>query len=208
MSRNVSSIEEMATEANALFDSLAKESDRGLALFAVEFLSDALGARLLESWKNRDEVPRQLFKYALRDFSPRIDLAYSEGLIDATNRDDFQRVQKIRNEFAHSRRPLAFTDGKIPGLCGELRAWRIWSEGKFTADSVWKPFLAHHSEPRARFLMTSFWLLHVALGLRSMSFSMRPDGSIFTLPGAQHWEQSGRDLKDYPHWPGLPPAKD
>ncbi|NGX93737.1 MAG: transcriptional regulator [Candidatus Afipia apatlaquensis] len=89
--------------------------ERGLILslstFAEEALGDLIGAFLISG-----ESTKQLlngFNAPLGTFSARIKMAYSLGLITRPQREDLDRLRRIRNEFAHTWEPVTFTAPKI-----------------------------------------------------------------------------------------------
>lgn len=89
--------------------------ERGLVLSLAAFAEDALG-HLLSSFLLPTESTHQLlegFNAPLGTFSSRIKAAYSLGLIEKVQFDDLEHLRKMRNEFAHSWRPIDFKSPKI-----------------------------------------------------------------------------------------------
>lgn len=115
------------------------ETDRGCALMAAEYLSNQLGellrAHFIDDKKTCDEV-LEAANGALSTFSPRIEFAYLLGLIGPAARRELHLVRKIRNEFAHQYRPLAFDEERISARCQELRTHSIFPDLSPRANSV------------------------------------------------------------------------
>ena len=113
--------------------SLRKETDRGCALMAAEFLSSELGVllrrRFVDDGKACDAVLEDS-NGALSTFSSRIDFAYLLGLIGPEARRELHIVRKIRNEFAHDYKPLDFSAERIVNRCRELRLHVILPDEK------------------------------------------------------------------------------
>jgi DNA-binding MltR family transcriptional regulator len=101
---------------------LNKESDRGMALAAAAYLETVLGDMLREFFVDDQVRANELLQGtgALATFSARIELSYLLGLVPAKVRRDLHLMRKIRNEFAHSSKPLTFEDSRIAQRCLEL----------------------------------------------------------------------------------------
>src|SRR5579871_1657823 len=54
-------------------------------------------------------------------FSSKIALAYAFGLTGPIFKHDLTLIRIIRNEFAHSRRPISFEDNESDGICSHLK---------------------------------------------------------------------------------------
>lgn len=105
--------------------SLSRETDRGCALMAAECLSDQLSELLRAHFVEDRKVCDRVFdgmNGALSTFSSRIEFAYLLGHIGVVARRELHLIRKIRNEFAHGYRPLAFADEGVAVRCHELRA--------------------------------------------------------------------------------------
>jgi DNA-binding MltR family transcriptional regulator len=101
---------------------LAAESDRASGLMSAAFLEDYL-SRLIGSFMVDDKkVKHDIFSHngPLGTFSSKIDMAFMLGLISNNTKRDLHLLRKIRNEFAHSAKPLEFTNSAINSRCGEL----------------------------------------------------------------------------------------
>lgn len=107
---------------NLLNKSLDDLDERGLVLSLAAFAEDALG-QLLKAFLLTNEATNQLlegFNAPLGTFSARIKAAYALGLIEKDQLDDLERLRKMRNEFAHSWRPIGFENAKISALIKAL----------------------------------------------------------------------------------------
>jgi hypothetical protein len=112
---------------NLLTRSLRDLDDRGLVLSLAAFAEEALG-ELLKAFMTPSEATSQLlegFNAPLGTFSSRIKAAYSIGLITKEQFLDLERLRKIRNEFAHSWRPIDITKPKIASLIDGMSFSRI-----------------------------------------------------------------------------------
>ena len=103
--------------------SLTEESDRGCALMAGAFLDSELEALLRSAMVANEDVADEILGQSrpAGTFSARIDLAYLLGLIDPVTRRDLHLIRKIRNDFGHLHRPIAFDDDAITSRVRELK---------------------------------------------------------------------------------------
>lgn len=102
---------------------LQSESDRATALMAAAFLEDYL-SKLISCFMVKDpSASKELFSHngPLGTFSAKIDMAYMLALISPTVRKDLHLLRKIRNEFAHTAKPLEFAEHRIKSRCEELK---------------------------------------------------------------------------------------
>jgi DNA-binding MltR family transcriptional regulator len=114
---------EKGYERSMVFRStLDEETDRGCALMAAGFHEEALADLLRKSFV-RGKAAEDLLQQgrSLGDFSAKIDLAYSLALIPAEAHQDLHLVREIRNDFAHSSKPLKFDERSIGDRCKALR---------------------------------------------------------------------------------------
>ena len=100
-------------------EALAKETDRGCALIAAEFISDTL-----EQYFRREMHAKGASENEIRDFltsaaaplgnfSPRIKAAYWFGLIGKNTYGALDNIKEIRNQCAHRAGPIDFTDTEL-----------------------------------------------------------------------------------------------
>lgn len=112
---DLTEVDEAFGDLNRLQRIMRDLDERGLILslstFAEEALGDLIGAFLISG-----ESTKQLlngFNAPLGTFSARIKMAYSLGLITRPQREDLDRLRRIRNEFAHTWEPVTFTAQKL-----------------------------------------------------------------------------------------------
>ena len=107
------------------------QTDRGSVLIAAAYLDDALEdclrARFVQDEKAIDDLLGG--EKPLGTFSARISTAYLLGLIDQKMRADLDAIRKIRNDFAHKRHHLRFSDQSIKDKCNNLRGARVFEIG-------------------------------------------------------------------------------
>jgi DNA-binding MltR family transcriptional regulator len=97
------------------------ESDRSAAILASSFLENCLEQLIREKLADhpvKDGLFRCFGPFAT--FSARADIALLLGLIPEHIYNDLKTIRKIRNEFAHTPRPLSFDEGKIKDLAANL----------------------------------------------------------------------------------------
>lgn len=100
-------------------------SDRAVAVLLGAMVEDTLRIWLLSHMRDdlsADEHNR-LFgpDGASGTFSNKIMLAYAVGAIGSTTRHDLDLIRTLRNEFAHSRRPITFETDVVRAVCTELK---------------------------------------------------------------------------------------
>lgn len=112
---------------NLLTRSLSDLDDRGLVLSLAAFAEEALG-ELLRAFMMPSDATKQLvegFNAPLGTFSSRIKAAYALGLLTEDQFLDLERLRKIRNEFAHSWKPVSFSKQKVAALIDNMAFSRI-----------------------------------------------------------------------------------
>jgi DNA-binding MltR family transcriptional regulator len=112
---------------NLLTRSLRDLDDRGLVLSLAAFAEEALG-ELLKAFMTPSEATIQLvqgFNAPLGTFSSRIKAAYAIGLITKEQFLDLEHLRKIRNEFAHSWKPVDISKQKVAALINSMTFSRI-----------------------------------------------------------------------------------
>lgn len=98
------------------------QTDRAAALIAAGLLEERLLGLLKARMFGDPTTQDKMFKgYGpLASFSAKIDLGYLLGLYDAEMQQRLHTIRNIRNEFAHSVRPIDFGSQKVKALCTKL----------------------------------------------------------------------------------------
>ena len=132
-------------EATASF---TKQVDRGSALIAAAWADDALEASLRCFFLPDKAILDQVFQPegSLGTFSGRTKLAYLLGIITPSLRSDLEIIRGIRNDFAHVRQPMRFTDQTVKDRCNSLIAASAFEDG--TGRII--------RSPRQRFLVSAY----------------------------------------------------
>ena len=122
-------VNDLRREANLLFESLQKESDRGDALVNAAFfdttLERLLRARFCYGDAKRAKLIEPLFDAfgPLSTFSAKIRISYAIDLLHESMANDLDLVRRIRNAFAHSLEPKTFQDPTITRMVDNLAAF-------------------------------------------------------------------------------------
>lgn len=139
-------------------------SDRIAGIVTPAFLDDLLTTSLSDHLHRDNDIFKKLFKPdgPLGAFGAKIDMAFLVGIISDEAREDFHRIRKIRNEFAHKIELDTFDKSPVRAWATGLTIpdWFIW-EGKMEPsddDNQPKIFrvpsdkdIAKLSTPRGRF---------------------------------------------------------
>jgi len=100
--------EEIIQRRDELFETLSKESDRGVVLISASFLDEALEALLRARFsirypKSKSSINTLFDTFGpLHFFSAKVKICYAMDLIGEWMYRDLEIVRKLRNEFAHS----------------------------------------------------------------------------------------------------------
>lgn len=134
---------------------LAGESDRAAALVAAAEVESYLVYLMLPLfWRLKADEKEALFfgrRAPLSEFATRIAVAYGLGRIHQPERDDLDRIRRIRNAFAHTVIPVKFTTEVIAAECAKLHYYDVFNDIEFTdADEV--------EHPKSRYLITAMAL--------------------------------------------------
>jgi DNA-binding MltR family transcriptional regulator len=135
------------------------ESDRGVALIATAWLDDVLEKLIRTGFRSEDKIADSVLKDTggLSTFSARIKVAYLMGLLEKSAYLDLNIIRKIRNDFAHFRKPITFEDENISDRCTNLRT--IIEFNKLASEPA--------RSTRQEFLVASFVLIRYLLSLVS-----------------------------------------
>ena len=107
--------EDVFSDLNRLNAMLADLDERALILSLAAFAEEAL-RELVQAYLMPGESTEKLldgFNAPLGTFSARLRMADALGLLTPHQASDFDRLRKIRNEFAHNWLPVSFTDQNI-----------------------------------------------------------------------------------------------
>jgi DNA-binding MltR family transcriptional regulator len=130
-----------------LVDSLKQESDRAAAIMGASFL-DAMLADFLQEYLIHDGRVAELFRgdRPLATFSARISLLFALGFLPPDLYEEFTRVRRIRNHFAHHPLSATFDDQPIRDWCSALITVYPTRREQLAQIAAWSP--------RQRFEMT------------------------------------------------------
>jgi hypothetical protein len=100
-------------------------SDRAVAVLMGAIVEDTLRSLVLSHMREdlNSEDRNRLFgpDGAMGTFSTKTMLAYALKIIGPITRHDLDLLRTLRNEFAHSRRPLNFGVKEVADVCAELK---------------------------------------------------------------------------------------
>jgi hypothetical protein len=99
-----------------------KESDLGCAVLCGAHVEKWLGALLRRVLKNDPKFISGIFGSSgvLENCGAQNDIAYAIDLISEETHANIERLNKIRNEFAHSHKRVRFRDDDISSRCQQL----------------------------------------------------------------------------------------
>lgn len=162
-------------EVSKMIVQLESESDRAVALIVSAWIDDSLTETIKRRLIQDEKVINDIFQFnsALGTFSSRIALGYLIRRFSKTVHDNLTTIRKIRNEFAHSRENLKFTEEGIAALCQNLYL---------------KSFKGLDKTPRNAFIATGIALLGVFIEFMSAE-TMSEDGTDdYALKFVDHME--------------------
>ena len=109
-----------AAEVGALEVEMYSGPDRAAALVLAALVENALEKLLRKNL--REEGVNQLFKFGgpLGDFASKISMCFSLKLVGQLTRRDLTNIRHLRNQFAHSRRPIEFEMKEVADVCAQL----------------------------------------------------------------------------------------
>jgi DNA-binding MltR family transcriptional regulator len=163
-------------DLDAINTELAHGSDRACAIIAAANLETTLTVTILTKLENIDEetvenLTRQ--NGALDGFLSKIYLGYALALYDKATRDDLDTIRKIRNAFAHSRRPITFLEKEISAACGKLnhKSAKSFSDPHATEKfrQIGYPRMSQEQEtkiaPRSVWIVAGDWAWFATIGM-------------------------------------------
>ncbi len=130
--------DEIAAESRRLLRDVSESNDRAAVITAAAVVDDLLDLLLRGSMLKDDKVVEELLDGDSFTFSTRIDLCYSLGLISVLERRDLHLIRRVRNDFAHSRKPVSFEDPGTRDRCRSLNlAKQFWSGSQPSDTKTW-----------------------------------------------------------------------
>lgn len=120
--------EEIVQRRDELFETLSKESDRGMVLISASFLEESLEALLRARFsirypKSKSSIDPLFDTFGpLYSFSAKIKICYAIDLIGGWMYRDLEIVRKLRNKFAHSIGAVRFDLPEAVQLTERLKA--------------------------------------------------------------------------------------
>ena len=118
----------MKEDIGKFFEKLKNESDRGVVLISAELINNYLTILFEKYLILNKDLKKDIFEYSLaplHNFSNKIKMAYSLGLIDEEQYKNLEYVRKIRNKFAHRIFDASFEDVQIIEWCKKIKIPRI-----------------------------------------------------------------------------------
>lgn len=112
-----------AEDWTALVQEIRSTSDRGATIIIASHIEDQLATAIEHCLKQKDDDTLScLYERdgALSTMFSTIHLAYAMGIIDSTMRKDLDIIRRIRNAFAHAKRPVTFQTPEIQAAIGKL----------------------------------------------------------------------------------------
>jgi mannitol operon repressor len=100
------------------------ETDRGAALVGAAVIDHRL-RETIRAFMVSDAAASVLLdggSAPLGSFSSRINTAFALGLLSEHEHRECHTIRRVRNEFAHQRHGLAFTEQKVSDLCHNLES--------------------------------------------------------------------------------------
>jgi hypothetical protein len=102
---------------------LAANDDRSGAMVAAALLAGCLEDEIKRNLVEHEALFNSFFKGTgpLTPFGTKIDMAVLLGILADSSAAPLHTIRKIRNDFAHSARPMDFDSQRIGALCRNLR---------------------------------------------------------------------------------------
>ncbi|WP_299158351.1 MltR family transcriptional regulator [uncultured Tenacibaculum sp.] len=115
LNEKVPGLEKTMHENISIRFSLNEETDRGCALLAVSFLEQSIEKCLSKKLIGSKNHKKLLFDFngPLGNFSNKLSLSYSIGIITKMEYEQLQQIRKVRNTFAHSFEHITFETKEI-----------------------------------------------------------------------------------------------
>lgn len=128
MTSNALTPEELKRRALTLFNSLARESDRGAVLTGAAHLDQMLELLLRAKFSAVRQKPARAINPLFEGFGPlatfsaKVTVAYAIDLLEDWMYQDLHSIRKLRNLFAHTIAIIEFDSPEVVGLTSKLTA--------------------------------------------------------------------------------------
>ena len=122
--RTLSEDEPSREEWRVIGNELKSSSDRSVAILIAAVVERMVADLIADNLpRHSAEVLRRLYARdgALSSFFSVINLGYAMGLYDDKIRDDLDIIRRIRNSFAHTRKPINFGTIEISDECKKIK---------------------------------------------------------------------------------------
>ena len=111
-------------ELNKAWEEIEVGSDRSAAIIGAAFVEDSLQCALESRMRLDEQTFNALFNgpnSSLGSFSSKISLGFALGLYGPLLKKDLNWIREIRNEFAHSMKPITFEYQRMKDLANNLK---------------------------------------------------------------------------------------
>ena len=98
------------------------DSPRAMIILSAAIAELAVADAIQRFMKPNSET-KELFDFdaPIGTFSAKVSVAFALNIFGATTKHDLDLIRALRNGFAHTRHPLAFTTPAVAGVCEHLR---------------------------------------------------------------------------------------
>jgi DNA-binding MltR family transcriptional regulator len=113
-----------AEDLAKFIEELRRETDRGLPLVAAALIDDRLAETLRAFFVDGPSAEKLIDagNAPLGTLSSRAELCFALGLIDAYEHSEIALIRKVRNEFAHAKHGLNFSNDRVRSFCAQLQS--------------------------------------------------------------------------------------
>lgn len=101
----------------AIYDALLSESDRGAVLLGAALIEESLKKLLRQFMIEDSDIENHLSNQSASTLNK---LAYGLGLTSKQELEDIDKIQKVRNQFAHELLRVKFENDDIKDFCSKL----------------------------------------------------------------------------------------
>ena len=171
-------------EVSRMVVKLNDESDRAVALIVTAWLDDILVEMIKRKLVADKKIVEEVFRHdaALGTFSSRISLAYLVRCFSKEVYSNLHIMRTIRNDFAHDRNDLDFTNESVRARCEALYLKEFKDQGM-------KPTTSENINPRNAFIATGIGILGFFIEYISTA-TMSEDGEDYFPHFMKHMENN------------------